>query len=511
MQQHVTPFKVFLFLFALFGVLITISLVFPTGGIRLGEDFYLYFPGRKDVLKTVNPKYADISHLLDAYESENNSLTIHYPEIFSLPVTQEADSYEPADKKEYVLTDEADTVVADAVRLRELVFPLQLPPDNDSAMDMFYEELDAIKSENRTLRIIHYGDSQIENNRITSALRNRFQSAFGGSGIGMFPVVSPVPHNASVNVILQGRWKRYTPLGGQGNTGHNRYGLLLSFSSLVNGNIDGLSGSFTLRPTGTGYRRLQQTNELGIFFGYNNEPFTMELISGDEILDAELFFPADSLQYLKWKLPRSPGEYSVSFQGEGSPLIFSVSLDDASGVSVDNVPLRGSSGLEFAGTDPEIMRKMMENLNVRLLLLQFGVNVVPHVVDDYTYYENALLRQLDFFRSLDPDIVIIVIGVSDMSRKITGGYYESFPNIELIRDAQRNAAFRAGFAFWDMYEAMGGKNSMPAWVTADPPLAQADHIHFTFRGSALLGDLLYNSIISGYDNYGREQDNAGGM
>lgn len=504
MQKSIEPFKVFLFFLALFSILAFISVLFPPDGIRIGRHFHLHFPGLDELYSDDKPEYADISYLLDAYHDQEltEAGQLETPdsavdETIIVPVKDTSD----------VAFNILDTLPADEDMIRGLVFPVQLAPGNDTGMYRFYDELASVDNGSGSLRIIHYGDSQIENNRISSSFRNHLQVRFGGSGTGMFPVISPVPHNASVQVIPSGNWSRITPLERGHESGvDKRFGLLLSWSSL-NLNSDSLiDGSFTLRPTNLGYSRLRMMDELTIFFGYNSEPFTMELNSASRTIDAELCFPSDSLRIARWTLPDSSSEFTVHIRGAGSPRIFSISLDGHSGVSVDNVPLRGSSGLEFSATDPEIMGKMLDTLNVRLLLLQFGVNVVPHVVEDYSYYENSLYRQLEYFKRIDPDINIIVIGLSDMSRRMPGGYYESYPNIELIRDAQRNAAFRAGFAFWDLYEAMGGHNSMPSWVQAEPPLAQTDYIHFTFRGSALVGDLLYNSIIAGYEMYLKERD-----
>ena len=39
----------------------------------------------------------------------------------------------------------------------------------------------------KSCRMIHYGDSQLEGDRITSYLRNRFQKIYGGSGPGFIP------------------------------------------------------------------------------------------------------------------------------------------------------------------------------------------------------------------------------------------------------------------------------------------------------------------------------------
>ena len=506
MQKGVKPFDVFLYLLAVFVILFLISLVFPPEGIDIGGKIRLYFKTKGDILDQQQHEYADISHLLEPGYTEpdtirkgiNDSLAAP-PELPGgvLDAPEEVKEYHPKTSADYT-----EVLAADESEIRELIFPLQFPPGYDYALDRFYNELSALENTDRSLRVLHYGDSQIENNRISSALRRRFQAKFGGTGTGLFPVISPAPHSASIRVIPEGKWKRVTPLGNYTiHADDNRYGLLMSWSE-IEAEADGsIEGSFTIEPTGLGSWRSRRMDELSLLFGFNRGPFTLELRSAGKTIDAELFFPEDRLKTIKWALDGESGQYSLHFAGEGSPRIFSVSLDNPSGVAFDNVPMRGSSGLEFAGTDPEFMRQMISNLNVSLILFQFGVNVVPHIVDDYTYYENQLVRQLDFFRTVDPDICVIVVGVSDMSRRVPGGYFESYPNIELIRNAQRNAAFRAGFPFWDLYEAMGGKNSMPSWVAASPPLAQKDYTHFTFRGSDLMGAMLYNAIISGYSNY----------
>jgi hypothetical protein len=392
---------------------------------------------------------------------------------------------------------------ADEGALRTLRFPVQYPHGTDTLLHGFFKALGNSGKNNELIRIIHYGDSQLENDRISSVLRNRLQTRFGGSGIGMFPVLSPVPHTASLRIRPGGNWKRHTPLERSNPGGrHSRYGLLLSYSQLSPADgATGSRGSLTVGPSATGYRRSREMKELSVFFGSGKEPFTIDLTAGGETLASELVAADDSTGRISWTLPGTADEFSLILTGEGSVEIYSVSIDDASGVAVDNVPLRGSRGLEFSRTDPAVMKQMIEDHGTRLVILQFGINIVPNIVDDYTFFENSLYRELRFIKSLSPSISILVVGVSDMSARTAGGYYESYPNIELIRDAQRNAAFRAGVPFWDLYEAMGGENSMPAWVSASPPLGQPDYTHFSYRGSVLVGDLLFNAIMAEYDRY----------
>jgi lysophospholipase L1-like esterase len=65
----------------------------------------------------------------------------------------------------------------------------------------------------------------------------------------------------------------------------------------------------------------------------------------------------------------------------------------------------------------------------------------------------------------------------------------------------KKAALSHDVAFWDMFEVMGGKNSMPSWVAANPPLAGPDYIHFTPKGARKVAELFYKSLREDYDKY----------
>ena len=108
--------------------------------------------------------------------------------------------------------------------------------------------------------------------------------------------------------------------------------------------------------------------------------------------------------------------------------------------------------------------------------------------------------QLKAIKKAHNDLSILVIGPSDMSRKKMG-VYESYPNIPLIRDAMKRAAFENGCAFWDLYENMGGQNAMLSWVKRKPPLAAKDYTHFNPEGARYIGEMLFNALINDFKNY----------
>ena len=77
-----------------------------------------------------------------------------------------------------------------------------------------------------------------------------------------------------------------------------------------------------------------------------------------------------------------------------------------------------------------------------------------------------------------------------------GDSIKSYRNIPAIIDAQKQAAERAGVAFWDSYRAMGGESSIIKWAEKKPPLAQKDYVHFTYPGADTLSKMLDDSLFS---------------
>jgi hypothetical protein len=184
--------------------------------------------------------------------------------------------------------------------------------------------------------------------------------------------------------------------------------------------------------------------------------------------------------------------------------IYGISFESYKGLQMDNIAMRGGSGLVFTRMNREQQMKMMEYLSPGLIILQYGGNVIPYI--NALRYERSFKRELDFMKELCPGVPVIVIGPADMSRKVKGTF-ESYPGVEPVRDALKKASMDAGFAFWDLYEAMGGHNSMPSFVNSDPPLANTDYIHFSNLGINLVGEMFYNALMLEYQEYQSKNGN----
>jgi len=506
------PYKTLLFLISIFIILAVVSFIYPKEGIQIGGNLLLRFPDIKSITTTEEKKYADITEILEYHQSDivddiNDIITdTLFAVSDSIIINQ--DSVLHVLKPDSLLVTDSTKSIATKKKPGAIRQYLEYPSNNKKVLYPFFNHLANIKTSKELIRILHYGDSQIEGDRITSYIRNELQKQFGGSGIGLFAPVLINGTSISVNHKLIGSWERYTMQSiKKGSIFHKRLGALMSFGRFAPENSEEdimYHGEINLKKSNITYRRTRIFKQCRVFYGYNDGPFIAELKYKDQTLDAEIIPVSRQLNTIKWDIDGSLDEITISFKGEDSPDIYGIALDDYSGVAVDNIPLRGSSGTDFTKTDLAFLRSMYQQLNTKLIILQFGVNLVPYITNDYSYYEKRFYKQLKTLKSLRPDISIIVIGVSDMSQH-KNGQYTSYPNIDKIRNAQRNAAFKADCAFWDMYLAMGGKNSMPSWVNANPALARTDFTHFTWKGSTIISKMFYQALINDYNLYVKEK------
>jgi len=96
-----------------------------------------------------------------------------------------------------------------------------------------------------------------------------------------------------------------------------------------------------------------------------------------------------------------------------------------------------------------------------------------------------------------PNASFLLVGVHDKSIK-KGSNFITDPAIPKLVEAQENIAEKADIAFWNLFEAMGGKNSMPNWVNSNPPRAFKDYIHFNDIGAKEEAKMLFDELMKKY-------------
>ncbi len=362
-----------------------------------------------------------------------------------------------------------------------------LPGDDVSFFDPLFASLD--RAEQTPLRIIHYGDSQIEEDRITGTIRERLQERFGGSGPGMMPARQyATPRVGEGSTAELQRFFNYGDAAYR--AGIRQYGPYADFVRL-----DTVS-TFSFYPIRRKEKGQSTFDRMTLVAG--NLRSSLSVTSkGDR---REVAPGQGALSFVRFELPDSSARASMTVAGCAD--LYGILLDGKTGVRMDNVAMRGSSGAIFTTMDREQLRAFYKEENVRLILLQYGGNSVPYLKTDkaISNYLESVRKQIRLLRGLAPQAKVVFVGPSDMSTSVAGKR-QTYPRLPGFVDSLKVSATQSGAAYWDIYGAMGGENSMVQWVNARPALAGSDYVHFTLAGSRKIGDMFCDALFLYYDYY----------
>ena len=375
--------------------------------------------------------------------------------------------------------------------------------DSRAYMAAFYAALDSASS--MPVRVVHYGDSQIEEDRITNVLRERWQKEYGGGGVGLIPLHQTIPTRTirqwiSINNKVQpaqGGPKRYLVYGPRSMRfkDGDDYGIMgqvaVMDSTLVAGSQDIV---LNIEPIDKKRKPHNYFNYVRLLTDstYAIQNIELRIMKGDSLT---IFGPQESeVGSLDFLLPDSTLHCELHLQGKGN--IYGVSLETSTGIIVDNIPMRGCSGNIFTKIDSAQLSDFYRETNTRLIILQFGGNMIPQTENPSTisgYVRSTLRQQVRYIRTCAPAASILFIGPSDMSTNVNG-QMTTYPLVPYMDKLLKKMAAEEQIAYWSMYDAMGGRDSMVRWV--ENGLAGSDYVHFTRAGANNISKKLYNWIMT---------------
>lgn len=484
------PKEILFFILGVFLLLGGSMFLTPAEGVTVGE-FTFYMPTYGEMFKTSTVSTVDVSEIIENQFDIDSLVVVEFDSTIFEPVEEE------------IIRASYDSLV-------QSIHKIEITNEGRQNLAKFFHKITL----DSTARVMHYGDSQIEGDRITSYIRNKLQVKFGGTGLGLRPAVQPYDYVFSAFQTNSENWKRY-PIYGKVDSlvQHSRYGVMGAMSRFaipVNDSIPFHDSIFyeselSISKSKIAYNRTKEYKRMRLFYGNSKRPVEFQLmVMGDTILTDTL---EQDLDYgvISCNLPDSTDQVSMKFSGWDSPDIYGIELGDVSGITVDNIALRGSSGTIFTKADFVHSAKMYNDLKPNLFILQFGGNVMPYIKDQKAIdrYGRWFTGQINRIKVLCPDAAILVIGPSDMSMKKKDKFV-TYDYLPAVVEGLRQAALSTGSGYWDMYQAMGGYNSMPSWVNAEPELARPDYTHFSPRGARLVASMFYNALILEYNNYLKE-------
>jgi len=334
----------------------------------------------------------------------------------------------------------------------------------------------------QAIRVVHYGDSQIEEDRLTIQVRRALQRRYGGGGVGLIPLHQTIPTrtiwqsiqiNGKNQSIKQGP-KRYLVYGPQSMRRSNSLYGPMGQVALMDNNLVAGSEDIIMQINGTG--KLKNTES------YFNRIRIVQ--SGDIAVSIERAIDHHGDLFI---VPDSTSSATIRLQGKGE--IYGISLENDHGVMVDNIPMRGSSGAVFTSIAPNELQHYYEQTNTRLIIMQFGGNIMPFTTTQkqVAQYIDQMQTQIQYLKYLAPESSIVFVGPSDMSER-RDGELQTYKMIPVMDRALQQMALEEEIAYFSLYQHMGGKGSMIEWKNKG--WAGGDYVHFTPKGADKAGEML---------------------
>jgi hypothetical protein len=464
------PIKALLFIIVIIICLALIAFLFPSNGIIFFEKT-LRFPTLTDITTYTLDYDKDPEEILKQWKTDTQTIK------------------ENSFKTVFQNENRKDTVFV----LKKMEGVFELPENNQFYFDDFFVKAEAAVARHQIVRVLYYGDSQIELDRFSSNLRHFFQQKFGGGGPGMVPYHQTIP-TGTINQYYSGDYSYFSLWGEVRRNKEKDYGPL-SKMYRINGTNTFTAYSSNQKGEMSGNN---QFSNISLLINNLNGSFNAELSDKTNQAKYTLQTDSTSIQLLNFPLNFATQSFTITMTGNAN--IYGVLIDNGFGIAVDNIAMRGASGLHFTQMENSLMHGIFNLLNIGLIILQYGGNAMPGLAGEKNVdaYVANIISQIRYLQHVVPNIPILFIGPSDML-SIVDGELRTYKQLPYLVEKLSLEIPKAGAAFWNMYQIMGGANSMRAWVKKG--WAGNDYVHFTAKGAREIAHVLTQTFENMYNNY----------
>jgi len=380
---------------------------------------------------------------------------------------------------------------------------IQVPGGDSAQLNLFFEKLHkTLATGSGQVNILHLGSSHVQagffSNRIRcdlEAINDKYRNTRGFT----FPYpVAKTNNPTDYKVSYKGKWES------ERNVQRNKI--------------------LPLGVAGIAVVTEDPSAEITIDFGTNEygrgRPFDRLLLIGNSPDGDEYVLPIlkiDELTYLRgdydalrhvyqYILPENSEQFTVQFlQSDDKPHRFILNgfipENNAAGAVYHAIGVNGSllsSWLECDNFETEL-----QLIKPDLVIFGIGINDASGRTlseSDFMYKYNSLIERI---KRVSPDCAVIFITNNDSYRRVSRRRTTLNRNGVTARKAFFKLAEENRAGVWDLFQVMGGLNSIQKWVKAG--LAKRDKVHFTSEGYYLLGDLFSEAMINYYRQYNIEK------
>ncbi len=367
------------------------------------------------------------------------------------------------------------------------------------------------------IRILHYGDSQIENDRVSSSFRHYMQRAFGGHGRGFVQL----QHTLQAEGLKLQKSKEWVEVSLLHEKRRGNYGIC---------------GSYLMPPAVWFIQPKLRTSDFGsVKFDWttpessafvdvfvhddvmpNNIRWTVDARDENNVpVSTSIVFPHEKKGFgiKRYRYTREEIEKSRELRLRllRNHNLYAVSFNDSTGICVDNLPYRGNSGYIFTPQQRAFLSENYRLSDVKLVIYQFGSNLIPantslgktdeerHAA--LSYYRQRLLQEITYLHAIAPTLPVCVVSIPPRpvdARRDMDEEYNRRASLRAVYDIQREVALATGCVFWDLWALT---KDHPEWISSD-------RVHFSDKGAEIIGKMLYKSFITDYYRFVKEQEKA---
>ncbi len=364
---------------------------------------------------------------------------------------------------------------------------------SDKYSSRFYNKLEKMMQTGEgRINIVQIGGSHIQAGTFSGEIRTRLQQLNGEMNAGwgfMFPYrIARTNSPFGYYIRYNGRWQSCRNIERRKTS---------------NLGVGGISAT-TSAPKAELTILLEDENQLDYSFNKLRIYYENRGVNYTVSVDSSLLKKSTKTKdYYEFELNTHVDSLLITIQKKrnksGSFTLFGITTESApNGILYHSIGVNGAHIPAFLRC--QLFEKQLALLKPDLVILGLGINDAYGRRFSTEKFENNYAGLIARIRRAAPETAIIFTTNNDSY------LYRRYVNKNGIKVEKSMFKLAAKYhtGVWDMFEVMGGLNSIVLWEKNR--LARHDKIHFTREGYLTLGDLFFNALMKNFENYMNEKN-----
>lgn len=370
-------------------------------------------------------------------------------------------------------------------------------PGDSLAMERFFQKMDSIVFMGQgNVNIMHIGGSHVQAGVFTQQFRDNLLNVapeLMGGQYFLFPFSAGKTNNPSHYIVRHsGTWSYCRNAVCSEND--KRMGLA---GAAITTTDDHATVSVVARARNASDKSPSfEFNRITIL-GFSETGDTAPVVSLDETVFSGEF--DEAIEGYVFDLPRWTDSIHICFDSvPGEFTLTGILLENGlPGVNVHGVGVNGASLPSYLRCDA--FEQDLCLIKPDLVIFGIGINDAAEKGFSKETFKNNYAELIDIVKRVNPDCALLFVTNNDSYRRVARKKYQVNRNGTLVEEAFMEMGRMYNAGVWDQFDIMGGLGSMASWEKNK--LAQRDKVHFTNAGYQLMGDLLYNALITRYTEH----------